>query len=244
MLWDNSAKFPCQQVNIAAQSQLPRRGSTAPLRVQTNGKFNGFPKFPITEWWPQAFYGGRTRLSDDPRHWLYFYEWWPLGALARNESERSWTCRRNTFLFHSEKLIRVTSKPPYIRLGQGVKTERRTHCRRRTNDDVTRWLPLRTVTSQGSNVSLTVLTLQYHCRQFPMSINVETPRFIARFIKQSTTSIKSYIFNVWMFLTIATVVYYICCISCTQLTRSVLIAIVKDVCWEIIFFVLSYYHSK
>ena len=42
-------KFPTQQVNLAAQYQLLRRGSTAPLRVQTNGKFNGLPKFPITK---------------------------------------------------------------------------------------------------------------------------------------------------------------------------------------------------
>ena len=48
VLWDNRAKFPFSQVNLAAQYQLLRRGSTAPLRVQTNGKFNGFPKFPIT----------------------------------------------------------------------------------------------------------------------------------------------------------------------------------------------------
>ena len=41
-------KFPSQQVNLAAQYQLLRRGSTALLRVQTNGKFNRFPKFPIT----------------------------------------------------------------------------------------------------------------------------------------------------------------------------------------------------
>ena len=42
-------KFPLSQVNLAAQYQLLRRGSTAPLRVQINGKFNGFPKFPITQ---------------------------------------------------------------------------------------------------------------------------------------------------------------------------------------------------
>ena len=54
-----------------------------------------------------------------------------------------------------------------------------------------------------------------------------------------------------MLLTIVTIVCYtavalvvLCCISCIQLTRSVLIATVKDVCWEIIYFVLSYYHSK
>ena len=49
VLWDNGAKFLFSQVNLAAQYQLLRRGSTAPLRVQTNGKFSGFPKFPITD---------------------------------------------------------------------------------------------------------------------------------------------------------------------------------------------------
>ena len=48
VLWDNGAKFPFSQVSLTAQYQLLLRGSTAPLRVQTNGKFNGFPKFPIT----------------------------------------------------------------------------------------------------------------------------------------------------------------------------------------------------
>ena len=53
-----------------------------------------------------------------------------------------------------------------------------------------------------------------------------------------------------MFSTIVIVVYYtmvasfvFCFISCIQLTRSLLIATEKDVCWEIIYFVLSYYHS-
>ena len=60
-----------------------------------------------------------------------------------------------------------------------------------------------------------------------------------------------HILNVSMFLPIVTVVYYatvaaviFCCIGCLQLTRSVLMATVKDVCWEIIYFVLSDYHSK
>ena len=39
-------------------------------------------------------------------------------------------------------------------------------------------------------------------------------------------------------------VYYTPVALVIQLTRSELIATVKDVCWEIIYFVLSYYHSK
>ena len=48
VLWDNGAKFTFSQVNLAAQYQLLCRGSTGPLRIQTNGKFNGFLKFLIT----------------------------------------------------------------------------------------------------------------------------------------------------------------------------------------------------
>ena len=71
-----------------------------------------------------------------------------------------------------------------VQQAQGVRSERRTHEERRRNYDVTRWLPLRAVTSRMTNVSLAVLTLYYHYCQFRVSINVKTTRFNARLIKR------------------------------------------------------------
>ena len=67
---------------------------------------------------------------------------------------------------------------------QGGRSERRTHEERRWNYDVTRWLPLRAVTSRMTNVSLAVLTLYNHYCQFRVSINVKTSRLNARLIKR------------------------------------------------------------
>ena len=55
--------------------------------------------------------------------------------------------------------------------------------------------------------------------------------------------IKTYIECLNVFNNSKSCILYSCCISCTQLTRTVLVATVKDVFWEMMYLVLSFYQS-
>ena len=64
-------KFPSQQVNLAAQYQLLRRGSTAPLRVQTKGNLTAAQNFPLHTYRGIMEYIGNLFLAN-----LYGAELW------------------------------------------------------------------------------------------------------------------------------------------------------------------------